>query len=112
MGVSAHGDHQLRSGVEQSRILEEPAISETLSIAVLIPCYNEGVAVSAVIDAFQQHLPAGRVDVYDNNSTDPTAATAMDPSAHVSGGPAQEQEQGLAGVLGGCRASILARVVQ
>ncbi len=95
MGVSAHGDHQLRSGVEQSRILEEPAISETLSIAVLIPCYNEGVAVSAVIDAFKQHLPAARVYVYDNNSTDHTAAIARDHSAIVR----VEPEQGKGNVV-------------
>ena len=45
-------------------------------IAVLIPCYNEQAAIPAVIRAFRAALPAAVIHVYDNNSTDGTAAAA------------------------------------
>ena len=45
-------------------------------IAVLIPCYNEQAAVPAVIRAFRAALPGATIHVYDNNSTDGTAAAA------------------------------------
>lgn len=45
-------------------------------IAVLIPCYNEAVAIGGVVDAFRAALPDARIHVYDNNSTDGTAEVA------------------------------------
>ena len=52
-------------------------------IAVLIPCYNEQAAVPSVIRAFQAALPGATIHVYDNNSTDGTAAVARTAGAHV-----------------------------
>jgi glycosyltransferase involved in cell wall biosynthesis len=46
------------------------------AIAVLIPCYNEEVAIAQVIDSFRQQLPAATIYVFDNCSTDATAAIA------------------------------------
>lgn len=45
-------------------------------IAVLIPCYNESVAIGQVIQDFRQALPQAPIYVYDNNSTDSTIAIA------------------------------------
>lgn len=45
-------------------------------IAVLIPCYNEAVTIKKVINDFQKVLPEATIYVYDNNSTDDTAAIA------------------------------------
>ena len=45
-------------------------------IAVLIPCYNEAVTIKKVINDFQKALPEATIYVYDNNSTDDTAAIA------------------------------------
>ncbi len=39
-------------------------------IAVLIPCYNEEIAVPRVVAAFRAALPTAAIYVYDNNSRD------------------------------------------
>lgn len=44
-------------------------------IAVIIPCYNEALTIGKVIDDFRRELPEASVYVYDNNSTDGTAAS-------------------------------------
>ena len=49
---------------------------EDLDIAVLVPCYNEAGAVEKVVRDFREALPTATVYVYDNNSTDDTAAIA------------------------------------
>jgi glycosyltransferase involved in cell wall biosynthesis len=51
------------------------AVSE-LRVAVLVPCYNEAVTIAAVVRDFRRSMPAATVYVYDNNSTDGTAAIA------------------------------------
>ncbi len=53
------------------------------TIAVLIPCYNEEVAVATVVKDFQAALPEATVFVFDNNSTDNTAAAARAAGAEV-----------------------------
>jgi glycosyltransferase involved in cell wall biosynthesis len=45
-------------------------------IAVLIPCYNEEVAVPRVVAAFRAALPEAAIYVYDNNSADGTRRVA------------------------------------
>ena len=46
------------------------------TIAVLIPCYNEAVTVEKVVSDYRRVLPEAVIYVYDNNSTDGTAALA------------------------------------
>ncbi len=55
----------------------------TARVAVLVPCYNEQAAVSAVISAFRAALPGAAIHVYDNNSTDGTVAAARAAGAVV-----------------------------
>jgi len=60
------------------------------TIAILIPCYNEELTVVEVIEQFREQLPEADIYVYDNNSTDETAAKARDAGAIV----AFEKRQG------------------
>ena len=59
-------------------------------IAVLVPCYNEAVAVAKVVRNFRAALPSAAIFVFDNNSTDNTAAAARAAGAEVF----QEKHQG------------------
>ncbi|WP_407275553.1 glycosyltransferase family 2 protein [Halothiobacillus sp. DCM-1] len=52
-------------------------------IAVLLPCYNEGVAIEQVVRDFKTALPNAAIYVYDNNSTDNTADVARRAGAIV-----------------------------
>jgi len=52
-------------------------------IAVLVPCYNEEAAITAVVRAFRDALPSATIYVYDNNSSDRTAAIARAAGATV-----------------------------
>jgi glycosyltransferase involved in cell wall biosynthesis len=45
-------------------------------IAVAIPCYNEAAAIATVVAQFRAALPAARIVVFDNNSTDGTGDIA------------------------------------
>ena len=58
-------------------------------IAVIIPCYNEEVAVANVIADFKKYLPQADIYVYDNNSTDQTKAKAQKAGAIVRSEPYQ-----------------------
>lgn len=46
------------------------------TVAVLIPCHNESASIALVVRDFRIHLPAASIYVYDNASTDNTAAIA------------------------------------
>lgn len=68
--------------------------------AVLIPCYNEEVTVEKVVRDFRAALPEADIYVYDNNSTDQTAAIAArlaqdDPRVHLR----REYRQGKGNVI-------------
>ena len=52
-------------------------------IAVLIPCFNEVLAIPSVIRDFAAELPEARIYVYDNNSTDNTIEAAKAAGAVV-----------------------------
>ncbi len=60
---------------------------DRLSVAVILPCYNEEVAIGDVVRGFRAALPGARVYVYDNASTDATAARALDAGAIVRAEP-------------------------
>ncbi len=52
-------------------------------IAVLVPCRNEELTIRQVVQNFQQALPSAQIYVYDNRSTDATAAVAREAGARV-----------------------------
>ena len=64
-------------------------------IAVLVPCFNEEVAIAKVVADFRAALPEATVYVYDNNSTDRTAETARRAGAVVG----RETHQGKGNVV-------------
>ena len=64
-------------------------------VAVIIPCYNEAIAISKVVTDFRRELPGAQIWVYDNNSTDDTARLAREAGAHVR----HEQRRGKGNVV-------------
>jgi hypothetical protein len=58
-------------------------VSTSLSVAVLLPCYNEEQTIGDVVAGFRAALPAARIVVFDNNSTDLTALRARAAGAQV-----------------------------
>jgi glycosyltransferase involved in cell wall biosynthesis len=52
-------------------------------VAILIPCYNEEQTVGDVVIQFRAQLPAAAIYVFDNNSSDQTAARAQAAGAEV-----------------------------
>ena len=52
-------------------------------IAILIPCYNEAATIEKVVTDMRSAVPEAVVYVYDNNSTDDTAALAARAGAVV-----------------------------
>jgi len=53
------------------------------TIAVLIPCYNESKTIEKVVSDYRHALPEATIYVYDNNSTDGSAALAEKAGAVV-----------------------------
>ena len=58
-------------------------------IAVLLPCLNEAAAIGHVVEEFRNALPDADIFVYDNASTDDTAAVAAKAGAIVRNEPAR-----------------------
>ncbi len=64
-------------------------------IAVLVPCYNEELTVTKVVEDFKRELPDADVYVYDNNSKDKTVELAIKAGAIVG----KETRQGKGNVV-------------
>jgi glycosyltransferase involved in cell wall biosynthesis len=71
-------------------------------IAVLIPCYNEGLSIAKVVADFSVNLPNAEIYVFDNNSSDNTIAEAKKAGARV----IKEKRQGKGFVV----ASMLSKI--
>lgn len=54
-----------------------------LSVAVILPCHNEALSIADVIADAHRALPQAAIYVFDNNSTDDTAAVAARAGATV-----------------------------
>lgn len=54
-----------------------------LSIAAILPCYNEEATVTKVVEDLRRELPTATIYVYDNNSSDRTAELAQQAGAIV-----------------------------
>lgn len=52
-------------------------------VAVILPCFNEGAAISGVVADFREALPTAEIFVFDNNSTDETVTEALKAGAQV-----------------------------
>ena len=60
-----------------------PGNDEAIRVAVLLPCYNEGLVLRTVIERFRAALPDATIYVYDNNSRDDSVAVAQSAGAVV-----------------------------
>lgn len=61
-----------------------PTVDATaLTIAAIVPCHNEELAVGKVVRDLKEAVPGIQVYVYDNNSTDNTAEVAREAGATV-----------------------------
>ena len=58
-------------------------VSQEPKTAVLIPCLNEEMTIGKVIDDFRRELPLSTIYIFDNCSTDATAAVAAEHGAVV-----------------------------
>jgi glycosyltransferase involved in cell wall biosynthesis len=75
---------QRKTKLQALRDLEgylEPSGEPT--IAVILPCFNEGKTIARVVEDFKRHLPTATIYVYDNNSSDDTIAEARRAGAVV-----------------------------
>ena len=52
--------------------MSQELVLEVNKIAVLLPCYNEGLSIRKVVEDFRLALPMATIYVYDNNSSDNT----------------------------------------
>jgi glycosyltransferase involved in cell wall biosynthesis len=67
----------------------EQADATQLKIAVLLPCYNEGLVIGTVIERFRMAMPGAKIYVYDNNSSDASVDVALRAGAIVRREPRQ-----------------------
>ena len=58
-------------------------INNKAKIVILIPCLNEEITIGKVIHDFQDAIPEAKIIVFDNNSTDRTAAIARECGAEL-----------------------------
>src|SRR5262249_10504708 len=79
------------------RTLRSPwrSLPADVTVAILIPCCNEELAVARVIGGFRSNLPEADIYVYDNNSHDHTIDVARDAGATV----CSERRQGKGNVV-------------
>jgi glycosyltransferase involved in cell wall biosynthesis len=77
-----------------------------MRIAVILPCYNEEVAIAKVVRDFRAALPGAVIYVYDNNSSDGTVAIAAGAGAVVR----SERQQGKGHVVARAFADVEADV--
>ena len=63
--------------------LAPPSVPRDPRIAVVIPCFNEAGAIAQVIADCRAALPGAAIHVFDNRSTDGTAAVARAHGARV-----------------------------
>jgi glycosyltransferase involved in cell wall biosynthesis len=80
--MTVTGNPGAAAPVTTLRTPTENALSER-RIAVLVPCYNEEVAIAKVIADFRAALPNAVIHVYDNNSSDRTSEVARNAGAVV-----------------------------
>src|SRR5260370_38102390 len=77
------------NAIQSQQNARTAATHAPLSVAVLIPCYNEEVAIGKVVRDFRREFGDAIVYVYDNNSIDRTIEIAMEAGATVRCEPLQ-----------------------
>ena len=70
----------LAAGLVETAQRQAPTV---VQVAVILPCYNEALAIAEVVKSFQASLPDAKIYVFDNRSTDNTAEVARAAGAQV-----------------------------
>ena len=81
------GEEEMAREIVTSRIDTGVVTTEPqgrLTIAMLIPCYNEELTIADVVQQFRAELPSADIYVFDNNSSDRTVEKAREAGALVS----------------------------
>lgn len=76
-------------GLQPAAQLQSEVRAASRRVAVVIPCYDEAVAIGKVVADFRNALPDAAIHVFDNNSRDATAAVAAAAGATVHRVPMQ-----------------------
>ena len=53
-----------------------------LRVALIVPCYNEEIAIAQVIRGFREAMPGIEIFIFDNHSSDSTPVVARSENAH------------------------------
>ena len=61
----------------------EELLQKKLTVAVVIPCYQEELTIAKVVQDFKRALPGAQIVVFDNNCTDASASVARQAGAEV-----------------------------
>lgn len=83
IGESRGGRRGARAHLRAVTGNEEQSVLDQFEIAVILPCYNEEVAIGRTVEDFRAALPMARIYVFDNASTDRTAEVARAAGAIV-----------------------------
>lgn len=67
----------------------ESTVKHRPRIAILVPCHNEELTITEVVNSFRTQLPDSDIYVFDNNSTDRTVEFALAAGATVLREPRQ-----------------------
>lgn len=78
-----HGYDDDSSGGGHGALGEGYFMEDLGRIAAIIPCHNEAGAIAKVVEELRAAVPSMDIYVYDNVSTDDTAAAARAAGAHV-----------------------------
>jgi glycosyltransferase involved in cell wall biosynthesis len=81
-------EHQHRQ-IETALAAASASAPHPLEIAILLPCYNEGLVIRTVIERFRVAMPHAKIYVYDNNSSDDSVLIARNAGAIVRKEPRQ-----------------------
>jgi len=72
------------NGLGRKNVIADPQVRSFVGkIAVLLPCYNEGLSIKRVVEDFRKVLPQATIYVYDNCSSDNTVDEALSAGAVV-----------------------------
>src|SRR5205823_5403010 len=84
--IARQGQPTGRKAIMKYITTNETALMEAehpFTIAILIPCYNEELTITEVVQQFRAQLPYADIYVFDNNSTDKTVEKALAAGARV-----------------------------
>lgn len=81
--MSTSRNHQKTENSAQQQILRTSPLQADITLAIIVPCFNEEATVTTVVKRFAKAAPTAAIFVVDNASTDNTAKNAKEAGATV-----------------------------